>query len=63
MDTNSNNMKDLGYANGWSEDSLEQRLVDMTRRAGYKFNEEFIPPHTYKYTCTGAGLTYRTNCS
>ena len=63
MDSKSKNMRDLGYANRWSEDSLERRLVDMTRRAGYKFREEFFPPHTYKYTCEEAGLTYRTNCS
>lgn len=57
------NMKDLGYANGWHEDSLEKRLVEMTRRAGYEFKEEFLPPHTFKYTCLEAGLTYRTCCS
>lgn len=57
------NIKDLGYANGWSPDSLERRLVEMTEKAGYKFKEEFIPPHEYKYTCVEAGLTYRTNCS
>ena len=57
------NMRDLGYANGWHTDSLERRLVDMTKEAGYKFVEEFIHPHTYRYTCKEAGLTYRTNCS
>ena len=56
-------MRDLGYANGWHTDSLERRLVDMTKEAGYKFVEEFIHPHTYRYTCKEAGLTYRTNCS
>ena len=56
-------MKDLGYANGWHEDSLEQRLVDMCREAGYKFREEFHAPHTYTYTCQEAGLMYHTNCS
>lgn len=56
-------MKDLGCANGWHEDSLEKRLVEMTRKAGYKFKEEFLPPHTFKYTCEEAGLTYRTCCS
>lgn len=63
MDSIARNMKDLGCANGWHEDSLEQRLVDMAKAAGYKFREEFAPPHTYIYTCTEAGLTYRTNCS
>ncbi len=58
-----NNIKDLGFANGWSADSLEQRLVDMTRKAGYSFQEEFIPPHTYVYTCKEARLRYKTNCS
>lgn len=57
------NIKDLGYANGWHDDSLEKRLVEMTRKAGYRFHEEFEPPHTYKYTCKEAGIMYRTNCS
>lgn len=56
-------MRDLGYANGWHEDSLERRLVEMTKEAGHKFKEEFIPPHEYKYTCVEAGLMYHTNCS
>lgn len=63
MATENNNMRDLGFANGWSPDSLEQRLVNMAREAGYSFREEFIPPHEYKYTCIEAGLTYHTNCS
>ena len=63
MEEKNINMKDLGYANGWHEDSLEKRLVDMTRQAGYKFREEFISPHTFKYTCEEAGLMYCTNCS
>jgi len=57
------NIKDLGFANGWSADSLERRLVDMTMKAGYTFQEEFTPPHTYTYTCKEAGIRYRTNCS
>lgn len=57
------NMRDLGCANGWDSESLEQRLVDMTKQAGYTFKEEFCPPHTYVYTCVEAGLKYRTNCS
>lgn len=57
------NMRDLGCANGWSDDSIECRLVEMTRQAGYKFKEEFIPPHTFRYTCKEAGLAYHTICS
>ena len=57
------NMRDLGVANGWHDDSLEKRLVEMTRKAGYSFIEEFIPPHTFRYTCTEAGITYTTICS
>ncbi len=57
------NVNDLGYANDWAEDSMERRLVEMAKSAGYEFVEEFIPPHTYKYTCEEAGLVYRTNCS
>lgn len=56
-------LRDLGFANGWHEDSLEQRLVDMTREAGYSFKEEFVPPHQYKYTCEEAGIMYHTDCS
>ena len=63
MDDRQRKIRDLGYANGWSEGSIERRLVEMTKEAGYSFKEEFIPPHTYKYTCIEAGLTYRTNCS
>ena len=58
-----NNMRDLGVANGWPDDSLELRLVEMTRQAGYRFVEEFHPPHTFVYTCIEAGLKYRTICS
>lgn len=57
------NMRDLGIANGWHDDSLEVRLVEMTVKAGYKFKEEFIPPHKFKYTCEEAGLMYWTICS
>ena len=63
MATETRNMRDLGVANGWHDDSLETRLVEMTRKAGYTFTEEFIPPHTFRYTCKEAGLTYRTICS
>lgn len=63
MEKETRNMRDLGFANGWGEDSLERRLVEMTRQAGYTFDEEFIPPHAYVYTCAEAGLKYRTNCS
>ena len=63
MNNENKNMRDLGYANGWAEDSLESRLVEMTRAAGYSFREEFRPPHTFVYTCPEAGLTYKTNCS
>lgn len=57
------NIRDLGCANGWPDGSLEQRLVEMTRKAGYTFKEVFCPPHTYIYTCHEAGLKYHTNCS
>ena len=62
MDENKN-MRDLGCANGWADDSLENRLVEMTVAAGFKFKEEFEPPHTFRYTCKEAGLTYYTICS
>lgn len=58
-----NNINDLGCANGWSEDGIEQRLVESAKSAGYTFKEEFRPPHTYVYTCEEAGLRYHTNCS
>lgn len=63
MATENKNMRDLGFANGWPTDSLERRLVNMAKEAGYAFKEEFIPPHEYKYTCVEAGLIYHTNCS
>jgi len=57
------NIKDLGFANGWSEDSVERKLVEKAKNAGYRFKETFIPPHTFEYVCEEAGLKYRTNCS
>ena len=59
------NIKDLGCANAWwgNEDSLEYRLVEMTRWAGLEFTEERIDSNNFRYTCKEAGLTYRTNCS
>ena len=63
MENEHRNMRDLGCANGWPDGSLEKRLVEMTRKAGYSFTEEFMPPHTYVYVCREAGLKYHTNCS
>lgn len=57
------NLNDLGYANGWSEDSIERRLVENAKKAGYEFVSEFIPPHTFVFTCEEAGLMYRADCS
>ena len=59
------NMIDLGYANGWHEDSIENRLVDMTRQAGYKFKEV---SHNARgtdtvYECSEAGLRYHVDSS
>ncbi|MBR1448336.1 MAG: hypothetical protein IJ588_06290 [Prevotella sp.] len=58
------NIRDLGFANGWQPDSLEQRLVDMTGKAGYAFKEESHDPHGYDtvYVCREAGLKYHV-CS
>lgn len=60
MEQQSKNMRDLGNSREWPPGSLEQRLVEMTVKAGYVFEEQFIAPHTYKYTCKEAGLTYWT---
>ena len=59
------NMRDLGYANGWSSDSLESRLVSMTRQAGYQFKEV---SHNDRgtdtvYECREAGLRYHVDSS
>ena len=59
------NMRDLGYANGWSSDSLESRLVSMARKAGYQFNEV---SHNERgtdtvYECKEAGLRYHVDSS
>ena len=53
-------MRDLGYANGWHDDSLEQRLVDMTIKAGYAFKEVSHNERGYDtvYVCEEAGLKY-----
>lgn len=59
------NMRDLGYANGWSSDSLEARLVEMTRKAGFTFKEV---SHNERgtdtvYECAEAGLRYHVDSS
>ena len=58
------NIKDLGTANGWSSDSLEQRLVDMAKKAGYTFEQVEHNEHGYDtvYECKEAGLRYHV-CS
>lgn len=59
------NIKDLGYSNGWSADSLESRLVDMAREAGYQFKQV---SHNERgtdtiYECREAGLRYHIDSS
>lgn len=65
MDKQTPNMRDLGYANGWHADSLEQRLVSMAREAGYKFVEVSHDPRGYDtvYECKEAGLRYHVDSS
>ena len=60
MATENRNMRDLGFANGWSDDSLERRLYEMTLKAGYKFEEVSHEPHGYDtvYECKEVGLRY-----
>ena len=59
------NIKDLGYANGWHDDSLESRLVKMTIKAGYRFT---VVSHNERgtdtvYECIEAGLRYHVDSS
>ena len=59
------NMRDLGYANGWNKDSLENRLIDMTLEAGYRF---VVTSHNPRgtdtvYECKEAGLRYHIDSS
>lgn len=58
-------MRDLGYANGWHKDSLEQRLVDMAYEAGYKFVQVSHHPRGIDtvYECQEAGLRYHVDSS
>lgn len=65
MATENRNMRDLGYANGWSTDSLESRLVEMTRKAGLSFTQV---SHNERgtdtvYECKEAGLRYHVDSS
>lgn len=64
MVTINRNMRDLGFANGWTDDSLESRLLEMTRKAGYQFKEVRHDLHGYDniYECQEAALRYHT-CS
>lgn len=59
------NMRDLGYANGWSKDSLENRLIDIAHEAGYHF---VVTSHNPRgtdtvYECKEAGLKYHVDSS
>ena len=65
METPKSNIRDLGWANGWTKDSLEHRLVEMTHRAGLTFKVISHEPHGYDtvYYCEEAGLKYHVDSS
>ena len=50
-------LKNLGNRKRWPADSLEQRLVEMTERAGYTFKERESGDMKV-YVCNEAGLMY-----
>ena len=58
-------MKDLGYANGWHSDSLESRLCELARLAGYSFVEVSHDERGTDtvYECAEAGLRYHVDSS
>jgi len=60
MEQVNRNMRDLGFANGWNDDSLESRLIEMTRKAGYNFKEVKHDVNGYDsvYECQEAALRY-----
>ena len=53
-------LKNLGNRDRWPDDSLEQRLVDMTERAGYQFRKSENGSMTV-YVCNEARLMYYTD--
>lgn len=65
MNNENKNMRDLGYANGWSRDSIENRLIDMAREAGYHFVVTSHDPRGTDtvYECKEAGLRYHVDSS
>lgn len=62
---NGDNFNDLGFANGWKDDSIEQRLVNSAREAGYKFVEVSHKENGSDtvYECQEAGLRYHVDSS
>lgn len=65
MEKKNRNIIDLGYANGWSGDCIEQRLYDMVHEAGYHFT---MVSHNERgtntvYECKEAGLRYHVDSS
>lgn len=65
MGTEKTNTRDLGFANEWAADSLEQRLYKMTLEAGYKFKEISHDScgRDIVYECVEAGLRYHVDSS
>ena len=58
-------MIDLGWANGWDSEGIEQRVCDLVREAGYSFYQKSHEPHGYDtvYQCDEACVRYHVDSS
>lgn len=58
-------MIDLGFANGWDSEGIEQRLYQLVQMAGLSWKEVQHDIHGYDtvYECEEAGLRYHVDSS
>ena len=58
-------MIDLGFANGWDSEGIEQRLHQLVHMAGLRWKEVKHDIHGYDtvYECEAAGLRYHVDSS
>lgn len=56
--------QNLSWANGWTSESIEQKIYDECKRRGYKFECTFHDPHGYTdYECKEAMVSYSVDSS
>lgn len=56
--------QNLSWANGWTKESVEQKIYDECIKRGYKFVETYHDPHGYTgYCCEEAMVSFEVDSS